>query len=256
MIEKANSLTDVDRTVSPETTVIFHVPALVAEFILIMRMLCPTSRVDEVFADFHQCIRNLPEEMRLEEHKLHVFGVDYLVTMHVTQVKGDKQEFQVLMVTYEQARQVVKDLENVLMKMHADDILDQLLDTQICLQDVRKCLDGFAEYRVETLKEHSNMSSHLGAYEIYDVMLGLLDTVQWAISRDEITPTLGHVQSPGPVAHSREPDLVGFTHAGWPTVVARCRDSDLVGFTHRSGIIVEALKVVPGENLTWSGFVK
>ncbi|KAM5541910.1 hypothetical protein V8D89_004639 [Ganoderma adspersum] len=35
-VEKANSLTDVDRTVSPETSAMFHVPALVAEFMTVV----------------------------------------------------------------------------------------------------------------------------------------------------------------------------------------------------------------------------
>ena len=154
-VEKAKSLVDVDGTASPATPTMLNVPKIVAEFMMIVRALCPASRVDDVFAEFHRCIRNLPEEMRLKEDELRAFVVEYSVTTRVTRVKGDEQEFQVWMAKYEKGRQVVKDLENVLMKTHANDILEQLLEAQINLQEVRKHLDCFAEYRVETLQERA-----------------------------------------------------------------------------------------------------
>ena len=80
-VEKAKSLVDVDGTASPVTPTMLNVPKIVAEFMMIVRALCPASRVDDVFAEFHRCIRNLPEEMRLKEDELRAFCQRILETL-------------------------------------------------------------------------------------------------------------------------------------------------------------------------------
>lgn len=158
-IEKAKRLADVDSTASPEMpetperSEMLNVAELVAEFMMIVRALRPESRVDDVFAEFHGCIRNLPEEMRLEEDELYAFGADYSVTTRIARVKGDEEKFQVLMAMYEHARQAVKEFENLLEQMYAAETLDQLLKAQMHLQDMRVRLDGFVGYRMGNLQD-------------------------------------------------------------------------------------------------------
>ena len=155
-VEKANSLMDVDTTPPPPTPPILNTPQLVAEFMMIVRALRPASRVDHLFAQFHACLRNLPHHMRLKEDELRAFGADYSETTRLARVKADEQQFLLFMAQYEHARQVEKDLENMLTNTRPQDILDRLLNARSSVHNARKQLDAFTAYKIETLQQRAS----------------------------------------------------------------------------------------------------